>query len=66
VVVFHSDDDLCVQWAEITEDGKRRGREIQPGDAWIAATALLHEVPLVTHNRRDFESVIGLRIISGA
>lgn len=66
VVVFHSDDELCVQWAEITEDGKRRGREIQPGDAWIAATALLHDVPLVTHNRRDFDSVTGLRIISGA
>lgn len=66
VVVFHSDDDLCVQWAKITEDGRRGGREIQPGDAWIAATALLHEIPLVTHNRRDFDSVIGLRIISGS
>ena len=40
VFVFHSDDDLCVRWAEITEDGRRRGRHLQPGDAWIAATAL--------------------------
>jgi tRNA(fMet)-specific endonuclease VapC len=66
VVVFHSDDDLCVQWARITEDGRRRGRQIQPGDAWIAATALLHDVPLITHNRRDFDSVTGLKIISQA
>jgi tRNA(fMet)-specific endonuclease VapC len=64
VFIFHSDDDLCVQWAEITEDGRRRGRQIQPGDAWIAATALLHDVPLITHNRRDFDGVTGLKVIS--
>jgi tRNA(fMet)-specific endonuclease VapC len=66
VLVFHSDDDLCIQWAKITEDGRRRGRQIQPGDAWIAATALLHEVPLITHNRRDFSGVTGLKVISEA
>jgi tRNA(fMet)-specific endonuclease VapC len=64
VLVFHSDDDLCFQWAKITEDGRRRGRQIQPGDGWIAATALLHDVPLITHNRRDFDTVTGLKVIS--
>lgn len=66
VLIFHSDDDLCVQWAKITEDGRRRGRPIQPSDAWIAATALLHDVYLITHNRRDFDSVTGLKLISEA
>lgn len=66
VFLFHSDDDLCVQWAKITEDGRRRGHQIQPGDAWIAATALLHDVPLITHNRRDFDGVTGLKVISEA
>ena len=64
VLVYHSDDDLCVQWAKITEDGRRKGRQVQPGDGWIAATALLHDVPLITHNRRDFENVTGLKVIS--
>ena len=33
-------------------------------DAWIAATALRHGLPLVTHNRRHFESIPALRVIS--
>jgi predicted nucleic acid-binding protein len=33
-------------------------------DAWIAATALRHGLRLVTHNRRHFEGITGLRIIS--
>jgi tRNA(fMet)-specific endonuclease VapC len=64
VIIFHSDDDLCVKWAKITEEGKRSGRQIQPGDAWIAATALLHGIALITNNRRDFEGVTGLKVIS--
>lgn len=66
VFVFHSDDDLCVRWAEITEDGRRRGHQIQAADAWIAATALLHDVPVITNNRRDFDDVPGLKIVSEA
>src|SRR5437868_1397788 len=62
-VVVHSDDALCRRWAEIVESGKRKGRPIQPGDAWIAATALLHTVPLVTHNSKDFAGVEELTII---
>jgi len=62
--VFHSDADLCLLWAEIIESGNRRGRPIQPGDAWIAATALLHDTPLVTHNSKDYISVEGLTVIS--
>jgi predicted nucleic acid-binding protein len=37
---------------------------MQTADAWIAATALLYEVPLITHNRRDYEGVAGLVLIS--
>ncbi len=62
--VLHSNDALCYRWAEIIENGKRRGRSIQPGDAWIAATALLNTVPLVTHTSKDFAGIDGLTIIS--
>ena len=64
VFVLHSNNALCHYWAEIIESGRRKGRPIQPGDAWIAATALLHSLPLVTHNRKDFAGVDGLTIIS--
>jgi tRNA(fMet)-specific endonuclease VapC len=38
-------------WAEVTVAAQSRGRRIECADAWIAATALRHDVPLVTHNR---------------
>jgi tRNA(fMet)-specific endonuclease VapC len=33
----------------------RIGRRIKVGDSWIAATAMLYGLPLVTHNRKHFE-----------
>jgi len=56
--------DLCRQWAVVTDQARRNGTPISVDDAWIAATALLDDVPLVTHNRRDFEGVPHLRLIS--
>ena len=52
------------RWAEVTDDGRRHGRPIAAADAWIAATALLLGVPLVTHNGADFAHVAGLTVIS--
>lgn len=62
--VIESSHALCRQWAQITEDVKKAGRVIQPSDAWIAATALLYGVPLITHNSADFAYVPGLNIIT--
>jgi predicted nucleic acid-binding protein len=39
------------------------GRRIEYADAWIAATALLYGVPLVSHNRSDYLGVPGLKLI---
>ena len=62
--VLYADRDLCLKWAEVIDKSRRIGRPIETADAWIAATALLYGVPLITHNRSDFESVDGLEIIS--
>jgi predicted nucleic acid-binding protein len=35
-------------------------------DAWIAATAMLYGVPLITHNPADYTAVVGLQIITEA
>ena len=55
---------LCTMWAEVTVAAQSRGFRIECADAWIAATALRHDVPLVTHNRSDYLGVPGLKLIS--
>ena len=55
---------LCTIWAEVTVAAQSRGRRIECTDAWIAATAMRHDVPLVTHNRGDYMGVPGLKLIS--
>lgn len=55
---------LCTKWAEVTVAAQSRGNRIECADAWIAATALLYDLPLVTHNRTDYKGVPGLTIIT--
>jgi predicted nucleic acid-binding protein len=58
------DRDLCRTWAVVSNRARRNGRPIQVADAWIAATALSLNIPLVTHNRDDYAGVDGLVVIS--
>ena len=62
--VYFADDALCQRWAEITSSARALGRPIDVADAWIAATALLLGVPLVTHNATDYSGVHGLNVLS--
>jgi predicted nucleic acid-binding protein len=41
----------------------RRRTGIATPDALIAATALVHRIPLMTRNRRHFDRVDGLRVV---
>lgn len=62
--VVPSSPDLCRTWAEVMVAAQAAGRRIDCADAWIAATAILYNTPLVTHNRRDYLGVPGLHLIS--
>lgn len=42
----------------------RRATGIATPDALIAATALTHRIPLMTRNRRHFDHIAGLRVIT--
>ena len=65
-VIYPFDRALCRVWAEVSDSEQRKGRIISTADAWIAATAILNNVPLISHNRRDFEEVDRLSLISEA
>ena len=60
--VCFPDETMCVVWAQVMLDFRRGGRAMSPQDAWIAATALYLQVPLITHNAKDFEGIPGLEI----
>jgi predicted nucleic acid-binding protein len=42
------------RWGPLTADAKRRGRTLSSVDAWIAATALHHNLTLVSRNVSNF------------
>ena len=54
--------ELCAKWAEVSFAAKRKGHPIQTADAWIAASALHYQVPLITNNRGDYSVVDGLAL----
>ena len=62
-LILHSDDQMCGRWADAMNSARKRGRPVAPADAWIAATALLLDVPLITHNGTHYSGIEGLRVI---
>jgi tRNA(fMet)-specific endonuclease VapC len=63
-IVQDSSPVLCRRWAEVQDDARRRGRPVATADAWVAATALFLDVPLVTNNESHFSAIPGLTVIS--
>lgn len=55
-IVVPYDNDLAWAWARVTSDCERVGCSIASSDAWIAAIAIRHGIPLVTNNTRHFEA----------
>ena len=64
VDVISIDDEVCRVFA--TERGRLRsaGNPIGDFDLLIGATAIRHDLTLLTNNRRHFERMDGLRIVS--
>lgn len=63
-LVIYPDKKLCEIWANIKSDAHKNGNPIDTADAWVASVALMFDIPLVTNNRRHFEHVKNLQIIS--
>src|ERR1039458_5842236 len=54
--VLHVDRQVSRRWASLMAQGVRIGRPLPTVDSLIAATALAHDLTIVTRNVRDFES----------
>lgn len=63
-VVVPYDHEIARLYAQIAAERKRNGRPIGLHDAWIAACAVRHGVPLATHNAKDFEGISALEILT--
>jgi len=63
-IVVPYDNEIAKLYARVAAERERAGHRISNNDAWIAASALRHEVPLVTHNSKDFEQIPSLNIIT--
>lgn len=59
------DAEVCRQWGRIRARRRAAGRPISPQDAWIAATALCFDLPLVTNNPSDYAGTDGLDVRTG-
>jgi tRNA(fMet)-specific endonuclease VapC len=63
-VVLFPDLETCDIWARVVAFLRAKGTPRQDNDMWIAATALRHNLPLITHNPRDFADIEGLQTIT--
>ncbi len=62
--VLSFDMTLCQIWGDVRAKRRAMGNPISPEDAWIAATALQYDLPLVTHNPKDFRNIPDIEVIT--
>ena len=48
---------VASRWASLVAQGSRAGRPLPTVDSLIAATALFHDLIIVTRNTKDFEGI---------
>ena len=65
IPVFPIKGEIADQFAKIRSHLRGVGRLIDNMDILIAATAMIHDLILVTNNKRDFERIKGLKLYEG-
>ena len=67
-VIVPYDVEICKRYADIglAKTADNTTRNVPANDRWIAACAIRHGLKLVTNNRKDYEGIPGLEIISEA
>ena len=64
VDVLGLDQEICKRFGQLRGSMRKRGQTIGDFDLLIAATALRHNLKLLTNNRKHFEGIAGLEIES--
>lgn len=65
-VIVPVDIELCRIWGSLRAERQAAGHTIAPQDAWIAATALRHNLSLITHNASDYQGIAHLDVRTAA
>jgi tRNA(fMet)-specific endonuclease VapC len=65
-VIIPYDIEVCRTFGNLKATLEIAGRSVAPNDLWIAACAKRHALTLVTNNRKHFDGIPGLNIISEA
>lgn len=63
LTIIYADQPMCCHWAKIRTEQRARGMVISPQDAWVAATALRYDLPLITNNIKDFQHIPCLNLL---
>jgi len=63
-VIVPYDLDLCKTYGKLRASLLDKGQPIAANDLWIAASAVRHSLPLITHNSKHFFSIRGLKVIT--
>lgn len=63
-VVIPYDHEIARCYGRLVAERQKSGKSIAINDAWIAACAVRHRIPLVTHNARHFNGITGLDVIT--
>lgn len=66
-VIAPYDDDLARLWGRLKSQAQRAGHPLgqnsQTNDLWICSTAIYHDAPLLTVNKRHFHGFPGLTLL---
>lgn len=68
VVIVPYDYEICTTYARLKANLESHGKSVtaNDNDLWIAACAVRHSIPLVSNNRRHFQAISELLLISEA
>lgn len=63
-LIIPIDIEVCRIWGNLRAERQAIGQIISPQDAWIAASAIRHNLPLVTNNAKDFQNITKLQVFT--
>ena len=62
IIVLPFDEEVSIKASEIYHDLRKANKMIEFRDIFIAATCLIHNLPIKTANKSHFQRIKGLRI----